>query len=335
MTPGILHRAALLALCATISACTHHHPEDEESESVKSVVAVKTAPIVLADMETVVNATGNTEAVAKEKILSPIAGTLISLKVLEGAAVKRGDVVAVIQPRETRAAISGAEALLRSATTPQEQSDARKALALAIQTQNNLEIHASRDGVVAVRSAMEGEQVAENSELLTLLDLSTLVFVADVPLVDMPAIRKGEGAAVFFQSLPGDTFRAVVEAVNPRSDPQSQSVRVRLSFKGSSPSRLRQLRTDMSGIARIVTGVHSHVLVVPSRALIRNDENDTYTVVTAGADSLAHIVPVDPLARTDSSAEVRGPGLASGMQVIVEGNYALADSTRIEPTPSQ
>jgi len=335
MIRRIVHLAALLALAATFPACTHRQRDDDEAESVKSVVAVKTAPIVRADMETVVIATGLTEAVAKEKILSPIAGTLISLKVLEGTAVRRGDVVAVIQPRETRAAISGAEALLRSATTPQEQTEARKALALAIQTENNLEIRASRDGVVASRSAMEGEQVAENAELLTLLDLSTLVFVADVPLADLPAIRRGERATVSFPSLPEDTFASVVEAVNPRSDPQSQSVRVRLSFQGSSGNRLHLLRTEMSGSARIVTGIHPHVLVVPRRALIRNDENDTYTVVTAGPDSLAHIVPVEPIARTDSTAEVRGTGLAPGMRVVVEGNYALADSTRIEPTPSQ
>ncbi|HUI65224.1 MAG TPA: efflux RND transporter periplasmic adaptor subunit [Bacteroidota bacterium] len=335
MIRRIVHLAALLALAATFPACTHRQRDDDEAESVKSVVAVKTAPIVRADMETVVIATGLTEAVAKEKILSPIAGTLISLKVLEGTAVRRGDVVAVIQPRETRAAISGAEALLRSATTPQEQTEARKALALAIQTENNLEIRASRDGVVASRSAMEGEQVAENAELLTLLDLSTLVFVADVPLADLPAIRRGERATVSFPSLPEDTFASVVEAVNPRSDPQSQSVRVRLSFQGSSGKWLHLLLTEMSGRARIVTGIHPHVLVVPRRALIRNDENDTYTVVTAGPDSLAHIVPVEPIARTDSTAEVRGTGLAPGMRVVVEGNYALADSTRIEPTPSQ
>lgn len=333
MTRQQIRLAALLTSCITLSACTHRHADDEEAGPSSAVVTVKTAPIVRADMETVVTATGSTDAIRKEKILSPIAGTLISVKVLEGAVVKRGDVVAVIQPRETRAALSGAEALRRSASTPEEKAEARRAMALARSTQNNLELRASTDGVVATRSATEGEQVAENAELLTLLDLSTLVFVADVSLSDVPALRFAERATVRFQSLPDEEFGASVEAINPRTDPQTQSVRVRLRFARHHEGQLRLLRTDMSGVARIITGVHPHVLVVPRRALIRNDETNTYTVVTTGADSLAHVIRVDLGARTDSSAEVSGAGLTSGMRVVVEGNYALADSARIEPTP--
>ena len=89
--------------------------------------------------------------------------------------------------------------------------------------------------------------------------------------------------------------------------------------------------SDMGGVASIVTGRHPGVLIVPKSALLRNDETDTYTVVVATADSLARILPVEVGARTDSTAEVAGKGLLPGMRVVVEGNYALADSTRIAP----
>jgi membrane fusion protein (multidrug efflux system) len=202
---------------------------------------------------------------------------------------------------------------------------------LALGGQNNLEVHAATGGIVATRSATEGELVAENAELVTLLDLSTLIFVADVPLPDVPHVRPGERATLIFQALPDDRFSAVVEAVNPRSDPQSQTVKVRLRFAGQDEKKKRLLRTEMNGIARIVTGRHTGVLIVPKSALIRNDETDTYTVVVATPDSLARIIPVEVGTRTDSLAEVAGKGLLPGAAVIVEGNYALADSTRIAP----
>lgn len=322
-----------LFLCGALSGCTQHHGGDDagESSSAIAVVAVKTAPVVRGDLETVVSATGNTDAVRKEKIVAPIAGTLLSLKVLEGTPVRRGDLVAVIQPKETRAAITGADALLRAARTEGERAEAGQAMKLALAGQNNLHVRSATDGIVATRSATEGELVAENAELMTLVDLSTLVFVADVPLKDVALVRPGARATVYFQALPGELFVAKVDAVNPRSDPGSQTVRVRIAFGGREEKRRKLLRSDMSGVARIVTGRHPGILIVPKSALLRNDETDTYTIVVATADSLARILPVEVGTRTDSTAEVAGKGLIPGTRVVVEGNYALADSTRIAP----
>jgi multidrug efflux pump subunit AcrA (membrane-fusion protein) len=320
-------------LCAAVAGCAKHGAGEDEGDNpaVSAVVAVRTVPLIRGDLETVVTATGNTDAVRKEKILAPVAGVLLSLKCLEGTVVKKGDVLAVIQPRETHAAITGAKALLRDARTDAEREEAGRAMELAVAGANNLDVRATTDGVVSTRSAAEGEIVAENAELMTLLDLSTLVFVADVPLADVPRVRSGERATLMFQSLPGDGFAAVVEAVNPSSDPQSQSVKVRLRFSGEDQRKKRLLRAEMNGIARIVTGKDTGVLIVPKSALIRNDETDTYTVVIATPESLARVIPVEVGTRTDSVAAVAGKGLLPGDAVVVEGNYALADSTRIAP----
>ena len=85
----------------------------------------------------------------------------------------------------------------------------------------------------------------------------------------------------------------------------------------------------MPGTARIVTGIHPHALLVPRSALLRNDENNTYSVVTVTFDSLALSVPVTIGVLTDSTAEITGGTLEPGTQVITRGNYALADSTRV------
>jgi membrane fusion protein (multidrug efflux system) len=222
---------------------------------------------------------------------------------------------------------------MRSAATPKERAEAARAMQLALASQNNLEVHAGTDGMVSTRSVTEGELVAENAELMTVVDLATLAFYADVALQDIPHIRVDLPAAVTFQALPGMRFGAVVDAVNPRSDPVSQTVRVRLRFTGEKGERGRYLRADMNGMAAIVTGRHDGVLIVPKQAVLRNDETGACTVVLATPDSLAHIVPVDVGARTDSTAEVSGPGLVPGARVVVVGNYALADSTRIAPLP--
>jgi len=263
-----------LSLLAGIAGCGKRHAEDDEGDAaaVTPVVAVKTAPVVRGNIDVVVAATGATDAVRKEKIVAPIGGVLVALKVLEGTAVRRGDVVAVIQPKETRAAIIGAETLLREATTDRERAEARRAMELARRGANNLEVRATTDAVVASRSVTEGEVVAEGADLVTLVDLGTLDFIADVPLRDVDRVHVGQKAGVVFQSLPGRRFGSRVEAVNPRSDAQSQTVRVRLEFLGLGAGR-SLLRTDMGGVASIVTGPHRRAdRAEGGRAQERRDE---------------------------------------------------------------
>ncbi len=328
-----VHWGFVLVLCCALAGCTRHRAADDEGEgpSTPAVVAVRTVPVLKGDMEIVVTATGNTDALRKEKIVAPIAGNIVSLKVLEGTPVRRGDIVAVIQPKETRAAITGARVLLHEARTDGERAEAGRAMDLAIAGRNDLPVRSTTAGIVSVRSVTEGELVAENAELMTVVDLSSLVFIADVPLSDVVRMRPGQHATLSFQALPGELFGGTVDAVNPRSEPGSQTVRVRIGIAAAGERKKNLLRSDMSGVARIVTGKHPGVLIIPKGALLRNDETDAYTVVVAAPDSLARVVSVVVGARTDTSAEVASEGLRPGMRVIVEGNYALADSTRIAP----
>jgi membrane fusion protein (multidrug efflux system) len=330
----VLMRAGCsLFLCCAIAGCTRHSAADDEGEgsSAPAVVSVRTVPVIKGDMDIVVTATGNTDAVRKEKIVAPIAGNIVSLKVLEGSPVARGEVVAVIQPKETRAAITGAGVLLHEARTEGERAEAGRAMDLALSGQNDLRVRSTTSGIVSVRSVTEGELVAENAELMTVVDLSTLVFIADVPLADVIRVRVGQHVTLSFQAIPGELFSGTVDAVNPRSEPGSQTVRVRIGIAAGGERRKTLLRSDMSGVARIVTGKHPGVLIIPKGALLRNDETDAYTVVVATPDSLARIVSVVVGARTDTSAEVASGGLQPGTRVIVEGNYSLTDSTRIAP----
>ena len=251
------------------------------------------------------------------------------MKVYEGTEVQRGDVVAVIQSKESNAAIMGAEGMVQSAATPEGKAEAGQVLKLAQSTQNSVNVVAKFDGIVSTRSASEGELVVENGELLTMIDLSTIDFLADVPIRRCPVGQNRSAKQVRFQSIPGKEFPAIVDAINPQTDVQSQTIKVRLRFLPADDTRQPLLRTDIIGTATIVTGIRHHTLFVPKTAILRNDENNSYTIVTLTADSLAKSIPVSIGTATDSSVEVIGENVHAGMPVITEGNYSLADSTRV------
>ncbi len=322
---------SVVVVVLTFGGCTKKREGDDEGGETSSpaVVAVRTVSIAKGNIDVVVTATGKTDALRKEKIFSPIAGRVLSSKLLEGTSVKVGDLLAIIQSKESYAAVAGAEALLKSAKSPEQVDEAERTLALAQSTQNTVTVRAKFDGIVSSRNVSEGELVAENAELLTLLDLSTIVFTADLMLRDLPTLHGGQSATVEFQSLPGQVFKARVDAINPQTDMQSQTVKVRLRFT-ELPSRARMfLKTDMAGTVQVVTETHRQVLIVPRSALLRNDETNTFSVVIVTVDSLAKTIAVTIGASTDSTLEVASSELHNGMKVITEGSYALTDSTKV------
>ena len=251
----------LLALALMYCGCASKSSESEEAHATP-VVPVTVAAVRLRTMEDIIEATGKTDALHKEKIFSPVAGRLISLKGVEGTVFAEGDLMATILPREVQSALIGAEAMLRDATTEAQKTEARRALDLAQQSQSTIRLTSRFAGTVATRNATEGELVSENTELFTLIDLRSLVFYANVPLSDIARIKKADAAIVRFAGQPRK-FSAVVDQVLPEADEQNQTAKVRLHFTPLSAADGALLRLDMNGSAQIIVGVHQRAVSVP------------------------------------------------------------------------
>jgi len=320
-----------VAIAVIAGGCGKKAGSDEEGggESAKATVAVKSTSVRRGDMEITVHATGKVDALRKQKLFSPVAGRVTSLIALEGASVQPGDVLATVQTKESQAAIVGAESLLRSAKTDDQKAEAQRALEIAKSSENSVAIRSSVSGIVSTRSISEGELVAENAELFTVIDLSTLMFVADVPARDLPSLAPGQRCSILLQAFSGKSLLAEVEAINPQSDVMNQTVKVRMKLLQGDPAKRRLLKTDMIGDVTITTGVLKGALIVPKSALLRNDESNSYTIVTFTPDSLSVSLPVEVRGMTDSTVAIGNHSLKEGMNVITEGHYALADSTRI------
>jgi len=313
-----------------LSSCQKRTSGDEDAPSTSDArVPVAVDRIMKGNFESSVSAVGTTEALRREKVLSPVAGRIIALHVLEGSRVRSGEILLTIRTKEAQAAIDGAQALIASAANERQKEDAERALVLADSLQPKVNVRASFNGIVASRSVAEGELVAEQAELLTLIDPATIVFIADAPLGSVAAIRPGLHARVRFPQIAGLEAGAVVEAIEPQAQAQSQSVKVRLSFKGIPERERSEIRAGLPGVARIVTATHRGVLLVRKTALLHDDESNTYALVTLSPDSLAIRIRVTVIAQNDSIAEISGESLAPAEQIITRGQYELADSTHV------
>ena len=307
-------------------ACGNGIREDEENETaVTPVVEVKIDSVRVGTIPETVGVTGATKVLRQENIGSPIDGKVTSLRVLEGDAVKRGQVIAVVETKESLAAMTGAQMLLGRAQTAEEKTRAESALQLAQKQTTALEIRAPFDGVVVSRALNEGEFVAAGGALATVIDLRSLYFIAKAPARELARLKLGQEATVNFQSWPEKNFRCRVDNLKPQIDPVAQMAEVRLRFLSVYP----ELRSDMFGNADIVIGQHHDVFLVPDQAVVRDDETGVHTIVEAVGDSLGVIREVEIGIETPTTVAIAGEAIRAGMHIIVEGHYGLPDSTHI------
>jgi membrane fusion protein (multidrug efflux system) len=309
--------------------CNDNTPKNEDAALHDPVVSVQVALIVRKTLTVALVVDGVTDVRDRETVMSPIDGTIVSLSVEVGATVDASDTLAVIRTRSSEASISGARRLLEEAATPRQRDDARRAMQVAEENQQVVPVVARRHGVVVDRMVSIEQAVTTNSDLLQLVDLSTLDFVANVPPQDLTRVKIGQSCLVRFPSLPDRSFAGTVTAVSAQSDQGSQATPVWISFQPQASVAASVLRMGMMGTAAIKTGERPDVLVVPVAALLRDDINDTYTIYTVGADSLARKVLVTIGIVNDSLAEVAAPSLRDGEFAIVKGNYEVSDSTRV------
>jgi membrane fusion protein, multidrug efflux system len=302
---------------------------NEDPPAQISQVKVRATSIKLGDMAETILANGQTEIVRKENLLSPIAGKISGLKVQEGSHVNAGDTLIVIMTRESESTLAGAEALAERAKTPEQKDEAKRALQLARQSQNLAIIKSSMTGIVAARNINEGAHVAEGTELLTIVDPASINFVAQVPLKELGRIASGQSEEIKFMALPDRVFGASINAISPQAEPISQTTRVRLHFDEQSVKAHEILSEGMAGTVRILTGTRRNVLIVPARAILRDDETNTHSIVIITPDSLSKIIPVTIGITSDSEIEISGEAITQGTPVIIDGNYALSDSTRV------
>jgi len=304
--------------------------EDEgEGETVRSVVPVHVGKVSRGTAVVRRTVTGKTDVLRREHIVAPVAGRVISLRALEFQPVRAGDTIAVIQTRESQAAIEGAAALETISGGAKQKGEAARTLTLAKSLQSEAVLRATISGIISSRSVTEGELVAENAELETIIDPRTVYFIADVPLAEISEIAVGQSCDVRFPGIPEFRVEGKVEAISPQSDLASQTVRARISFTTRQGEWRSVVRADMMGTASIITGLHRNALLVPKSALLRNQETNGYSIVLVTPDTVAVTVPITVGVIEDSTAEILGEGVREGMTVVTEGNYALPDSCKV------
>jgi multidrug efflux pump subunit AcrA (membrane-fusion protein) len=324
-----LKRLALsLLVLAPLTACRGKPAgETPPSSPPAAAIPVRVAPVSRATLADVVSGPGRTAALAQEKIRAPFAGTLTELLVGDGDRVRRGDPLGAIVSRDSEAALAGARQMEREAKTEAEKQDAARALVLAERGLVRAPISAPSDGTVLAHAAARGDRLAEDQEILTIADASSIAFLVDVTQSDLARVRPGQSVLI---EVPGQAarFGGTVHGVLPGANASDFTVPVRVDLRALSGVP----PLGLFGTARITVAERRDAVVVPDAALVRDDLAGTSRIAVV-ENGRARWIDVTPGLRGAAGTEIVAPPIAAGQSVVVAGQVGLPEGAAVAARP--
>lgn len=327
---------AILAL-AFVSACsrgTGTTPETPGSASATvdsgatAAIPVHMAVVERGNIAVTVSGPGQTSALDLQNIRAPFTGTLTSLRAVVGERVGTGQVIGSIVSQPTQAAVTGAQAMLRAATTPAERSDAERALALARQNLIATPLRVPRGGTVVSRGASQGDLISQGDSIVSIVAAGSIIFVTRIAQADLAHVRPGQRAMI---TLPGETVPAagIVRGLLPADTSGGMTIPVRIDLQGSPRAAGAPVQTGLFGTVQIIVGEHKGVSTVPAAAILRDDISGTSSLAVVAANDTARWVTVTTGATQGDRVEITSPALTPGQRVIVSGQVGLPDGSRV------
>ncbi len=303
-------------------------PATPSQEHAPTATPVTVAPVRRQTLSVRVRGPGTTTALQVQAIRAPFAGTLTDLLVQDGDRVASGQVLGHLVSRDSVAALDGARSMLRSARTPQERSDAERALAIAERSQVATALRAPEGGVVVSHQAGPGALVAQDQEVLTIAATGAIVFVARIDQSALSRVRPGEAATVEIPamraSVPGR-----VHSLLPLANAAEYSAPVRIDFT----SAARPTAPGLFGTASIVVAEVPDAQVVPAAAALRDDVSGVTRVAVVAPGGVAHWIDVKTGVEEGGAVQIVSPVLSSGARVITSGLVGLPEGAHVQVQP--
>ena len=192
-------------------------------------------------------------------------------------------------------------------------------------------IRAPFAGVITDQFQYQGEFAAAGAKLFNIADDSEVIVKAPVADTVAASLKAGDPATVLPQDSPDERIEATVSLISPATDPQSRTVEVWVNLKNAD----RRLHVNSAAKVVVTTNTVTDAVIVPAAAVTLKATNaDEGTVMVVSDDPAAHAkvareTKVTIGIRTAEQMEITS-GLRGGETVIVEGNYALPDGTKVE-----
>ncbi|WP_407071738.1 efflux RND transporter periplasmic adaptor subunit [Rhizobium sp. LCM 4573] len=345
--------AILLAATVLASCQKQEETAQEAPRPVLSIVAQQTPAASL-------RLTGTIEPKIETELGFRALGRVIARNVGVGDLVKKGDIVAAIDPlalelavRSAQSDLANAQAQLRNATTTEQrqrtlaqarsgteaaleeaEQGRRSALANLAKAQANLnkaeeqlgyaQLHAEFDGVVTATSAEVGQVVSAGQVIVTIARPDERDAVVDVPQGAAERLKTGAPFEITLQLDPAIRASGVVREIAPEAETTTRTRRTKISL--TDPPTAFRLGSVITATATISAEPQ---ILLPASAILEEEGSTSVWIVDAHASKvMLRAVRIDGEVVAGGTVRVT-EGVAPGDRIVVAGVHKLKDRQTI------
>src|SRR3984957_6373529 len=333
-----------------------------------SPVPVVTALVQQQDEPIILSGLGTVQALNTASIQSQVTGVLEEVDFVEGQSVKRGDILAKIDPRLYQAALTQAQGQLAKDTAlhAQAQSDLERyqklgredSIALqqiadqqflvaqytaAMQTDKGLiksdqtqldytTLRAPFDGVTGILQIQIGNliQPSNTTGIVILTQVQPISVVFILPNADIASVQEAMARGTVQATVYDQSGTKELDVGTLLAlNNLAASTSGTVQLKAIFPNEHRQLWPGTFVNVDLTTSVVKNALTVPTNALQQNNSGQFVYVV--GADKRVSVRPVEVAQRLHAVALI-AKGLQAGETVVVQGQYLLTPGTLVVAT---
>jgi multidrug efflux system membrane fusion protein len=352
---------AILAFALGLAGCD----APEQTPPPKPPRPVKVATVHYVQETTTARYSGEVMARHETPLAFQVAGKLARRLVDVGSVVRRGDLLASLDPADYELNRASAAAQLASAqaelalarrdsqhlgnlldknlaspASHERKEDAARAaqarvqhaqaaLDLAARQLSYTALRAEQDGVVTAALAEAGQVLAAGQAVVRLAVAGEREVAINVPENRLDKLQAATRLQATLWAEPGAYFPARIREVSPGVDAVLRTYTVKVALPESDP----RVRLGMTATVLAHTTRPNPVAVLPLTALRREQGRPAVWVVDGNSGSLvSRPVTVE---RYDTASAILADGVAEGEQVVVAGVHKLAPGEKVRAVAAE
>lgn len=329
-------------------------------------VPVTVVPVVKQSVPVYLTALGTVQALNTVTVNPQVSGQLLSLNFTEGQPVKKGDVLAQIDPRTyqanydqvlakqhqdeaqlatARSNLSRSQDLAAKGYISKQDLDTLRNTASQYQAAvsadaasirdsqvqlNYTKVISPIDGLAGIRGVDPGNVINTTTAIVTLTQLHPINVMFTLPEQSLDLVRSAsqEGAALQVTALDRvDAHPVASGGVLKVIDNQIDTTTGTFRLKSEFPNDKRELWPGQFVNVRLLVNTVAGGLVIPAQAVQRGPDGDY--VYQVQADSTVKMQPVVIAGEVGDSHVMISSGVKAGDRVVTEGQFRLKPGSKV------
>ncbi len=191
---------------------------------------------------------------------------------------------------------------------------------------------AERSGYVTNKKVNLGDYVNRGQTLYEISNLSTVWVQFDIYENDLPWIDRGDSIEFSISSLPGQSFKGIIDYIDPVINPKTRVAKARVVVQNNNHKLKPQLFA--TGELKANLGRAGDQLTVPKSAVLWTGKRSVVYVKFKSNEGLHFMMREVTLGPALGDAYVVAKGLELGEEIAVNGTFSIDAAAQLAGKPS-